>query len=170
MIDTRHPLSPDIAQLQSDGVEAICVGRDLTADRLEVSGKRILLVEDDESLRQCLRMMLEFEGHQVTEASNGAEAFNLFNIGEFDLVITDFEMPVMEGNKLAIGIKLLAPFVPILMITAAERARRDARNPVDALLRKPFTATELHCALGKLLSARAEPALVEFVPTAGSPW
>lgn len=163
MIDDRHPLSPGFAPLQTDGADAICVAGDLSADRLEVSGKRILLVEDDESLRQCVRMMLECAGHQVTEASNGAEAFNLFNIGEFDVVVTDFEMPVMEGNKLAIGIKLLAPSVPILMITAAERARRDARNPVDALLRKPFTATELHCALAEILSTRAELALPSLI-------
>jgi two-component system capsular synthesis sensor histidine kinase RcsC len=114
-------------------------------------------------------MMLELEGHQVTEASNGAEALNLFAMGEFDLVITDFQMPVMEGNKLALGIKLLAPSLPILMITASERARSDTSNPVDALLNKPFTATELHCALGRLLSARPEPVQPSVVPTPENP-
>ncbi len=119
-----------------------------------VHGKRILLVDDDEPLRGFLRMMLEQDGHQVTEAGNGAEALNLFTVGEFDLVITDLEMPVMKGNELAGSIKALAPSLPILMITASESARPDTENPVDALLNKPFAVTELHCALGRLLRAR----------------
>jgi CheY-like chemotaxis protein len=130
----------------------------LSAKQAVVRGKRILLVEDQEHLRAALRMMLELDGHQVTEASNGAEALNLFTIGEFDLVITDFEMPVMEGNELAVSLKLLAPSLPILMITASDRARGDVENPVDALLNKPLTVPDLRCALGALLSARPDPA------------
>src|SRR5579859_6751699 len=156
MTENRHPVLTRFEALQSEGDEARWVGPDLSAEQVEVRGKRILLVEDEEPLRACLRMMLEFAGHQVTEASNGAEGLNLFSIGEYDLVITDLEMPVMGGNRLAIGIKLLAPSLPILMITASERARRDAQNPVDALLHKPFTVAELHSELGKLLSPRPE--------------
>jgi CheY-like chemotaxis protein len=114
-------------------------------------------------------MLLQHEGHQVTEASNGAEAMNLFTSGLFDLVITDFEMPVMKGDMLAVGIKLLAPSLPILMITACARARRDAENPVDALLNKPFTAAELQRALRKLLVAQPEPAQPSVVPILESP-
>jgi two-component system, cell cycle response regulator CpdR len=160
MIENRHPVLASFEPLQTGGAEAPWV---------EVRGKRILLVEDEEPLRACLRMLLEMEGHQVTEASNGAEALNLFTSGLFDLVITDFEMPVMKGNRLAVGIKQLAPSLPILMITASARARRDAENPVDALLNKPFTVPELHCALRKLLSARPEPAQPSVVPTLESP-
>ena len=95
---------------------------------------------------------------QDTEAGNGAEALSLFTVGEFDLVITDFEMPVMEGNELASSLKLLEPSLPILMVTASERARGEVENPVDALLNKPSTMRELRCALGSLLSARPAPA------------
>jgi CheY-like chemotaxis protein len=158
MPENRHPVLTSFEPLQTGGAEAPWVGPDLSAEQVEVRGKRILLVEDEEPLRACLRMMLEFAGHQVTEANNGAEGLNLFSIGEYDLVITDFEMPVMGGNRLAIGIKLLAPSLPILMITASEKARRDARNPVDALLNKPFAVTDLFCALQKLLLARPESA------------
>ena len=150
MIENRHPVSADFEQLQADGAGAPWAGIDCIAEQSGVGGKRILLVEDEESLRGCLCMMLELEGHQVIEASNGVEALNLFTIGEFDLVITDFQMPVMKGDKLAVNIKLLAPSLPILMITASARARREAENPVDALLNKPFTANDLHYALRKL--------------------
>jgi two-component system cell cycle response regulator CpdR len=165
MIENKHPISANFEHLDTGGAEAPWVRRDLSAEQAEVRGKRILLVEDEEPLRACMRMMLELEGHQVTEAGNGAEALNLFAIGEFDLVITDFQMPVMKGNQLAVKLKLLAPAMPILMITASARARREAENPVDALLDKPFTVTELYCALGKLLSVRPEPAQPCVVPT-----
>jgi two-component system, cell cycle response regulator CpdR len=169
MIENRHPVSASFNPVHTGGAEAPWVGRDLSTEQVEVRGERILIVDDEAPLRAYLRMMLELEGHQVTEASNGAEALNLFNIGEFHLVITDFEMPLMQGNQLAVAIKLLTPSLPILMVTGSGRARRDARNPVDALLTKPFTATDLRCALGKLLSARPEPAQPSIVPTLESP-
>jgi CheY-like chemotaxis protein len=169
MIENRNTVLESFEPLQTGGAEASWVGRDLSAEQVVIRGKRILIVEDEEPLRACLRMMLEQEGYQVTEASNGAKALNLFAVGEFDLVITDLQMPVMEGNKLAVNIKLLAPTLPILMVTASARARCDADNPVDALLNKPFTVTDLHCTLEKLLSARPESAQRDVVPILESP-
>jgi CheY-like chemotaxis protein len=165
MIENRHPVSTSFEPRRTGGVEGPWVGRDLNAEPVKVRGRRILLVEDEEAVRACLRMLLELEGHQVTEASNGAEALDLFAIGQFDLVITDFEMPVMKGNELAVSIKLLAPSLPILMISASAKARREAENPVDALLDKPFTVADLRCALRKLLPVRPEPAQSSAVPT-----
>jgi CheY-like chemotaxis protein len=169
MIETRHSVSGSFETLQTGGAEAPWAGHDLSVEQVEVRGKRILVAEDAEPLRAWLRMMLEQEGHHVTEAGNGDEALNLFKLGEFDLVITDFEMPVMQGNKLAVGIKLLSPSLPILMVTGSGRARRDARNPVDALLSKPFTMADLRGALAKLLSGQPQPAAVNVVPDLESP-
>ncbi len=163
MIENRHPISPNFELLQTGGAEACWVGRELSANQAAVRDQRILLVDDQEPLRASLRLLLELDGHQVTEASNGAEALNLFTRGEFDLVITDFEMPVMKGDELAVGLKLLAPSLPILMITASDRARGDVENPVDALLNKPLTVSELRGALGKLLSARPDRAQLSAV-------
>ena len=158
MIENSNTVLATYEPLQTNGAELPWIGGGLSSEQTVVRGKRILVVDDEEPVRMCLRMMLELEGHQVTEASDGAEALNLFNIGEFDLVMTDLQMPVMEGNKLAVNLKLLAPSLPILMVTASGRARREAENPVDALLNKPFTMAELRCALSKLLSVRPEPA------------
>jgi two-component system, cell cycle response regulator CpdR len=155
MIENRRSVSARVDSIQT-GTEARWTGGEFTGEPAEVRGKQILVAEDEEPIRAWVRMVLELEGHQVTEASNGAEALKLFKVGEFDLVITDFEMPVMQGNTLAIGIKLLNPSLPILMITGSGSARRDGRNPVDALLSKPFTAANLRSALGTLLSARPE--------------
>ena len=156
MIENNHSILEIVEPPQTGGVEVPWVGGHSSAEQAGVRGKRIVLVDDEEPLRACLRMMLEFEGHHVTEATDGASALNLFTIGEFDLVVTDFQMPVMEGNKLAVNLKLLAPSLPILMITASARARRDAENPVDALLNKPFLVADLRSALAKLFSTASE--------------
>jgi CheY-like chemotaxis protein len=113
-------------------------------------GKRILLVDDENHVRHAFRMMLEIDEHEITEATNGTEALELFAKAQFDLVITDFEMPVMKGNEMAVRIKATAPQQPILMITAYER-RRDAANPVDAIVNKPVTLRELRMAIASVL-------------------
>ena len=97
-------------------------------------------------------MMLEIDGHVVTEANNGAEALDLFAKGKFDLVTTDFEMPVMKGNELAVRIKQLAPTQPILQISAHGKELGDCMNPVDGVLTKPFTLEHLRRAIAKLFS------------------
>jgi len=164
MIENRHTVLASLEPMPIDGAETPWDGRESSDTQAVVRGKRILLVEDQQPVRAALRMMLELDGHQVTEASNGAEALSLFTLGEFDLVVTDFEMPVMKGNELALSLKLLAPTLPLLMITASEEAARgDVENAVDALLNKPLTLPDLRCALGKLLSAlpaRAQPGAV----------
>jgi two-component system cell cycle response regulator CpdR len=117
-----------------------------------IRGKRILLVDDEPGVRGSFRMMLEIDDHAVTEANNGAEALDLFTKDQFDLVTTDFEMPVMKGNELAVRIKRLAPKQPILMITAYGKELGDSENPVDSILNKPFTLDSLRGAIAKLLS------------------
>src|ERR1039457_4855025 len=121
----------------------------MTMEQKIIRGKRILLVDDEPSVREAFSMMLKFDGHSVTEANNGAEALELFAKHQFDLVATDFEMPVMKGNELAVGIKQLAPKQPILMITAYERELGDSENPVDSILNKPFTLDDLRRAIAK---------------------
>jgi CheY-like chemotaxis protein len=120
--------------------------------RNKIRGKRILLVDDEPIIRGALRMMLEIDGHSVTEANNGAEALEFFAKGKFDLVTTDFEMPVMKGNELAVRIKELAPTQPILMITAFGKELGDSADRVDGVLSKPFTLDNLRGAIAGLLS------------------
>ena len=130
-----------------------------------IRGKRILLVDDQPSVREALRMMLKFDGHRVTEANDGAEALDLFTKGQFDLVTTDFEMPVMKGDELAVRIKKLAPKQPILMITAYGNELGDSENPVDSILNKPFTIDNLRGAIAKLLSNQHIPPIALNRPT-----
>ncbi len=118
-------------------------------------GKRILLVEDERLVRETLRLLFSVDAHTVVEANNGAEAFALFLKGQFDLVVTDFEMPFLKGDELAARIKRVAPRQPILMVTAyGHRPTRD--NPVDAVVSKPFNTARLRTIIAELLSQPGE--------------
>jgi CheY-like chemotaxis protein len=120
-------------------------------DNGRVKAKRILLVDDDPRVRQTLKLLLRLEGYTVTEAANGKEACHRFAPGDFDLVITDYSMPEMDGSELARTLKCLVPSQPIMMVTAhAEQAWRDD-NPVDVILDKPFAIDDLRRSIARLL-------------------
>lgn len=114
--------------------------------------KRILLVDDQHSVRQAIALLLSLDKHTVVQAANGSEALALFKPGGFDLVITDFQMPQMNGNELAAKIKLAWPAQPVLMITAYAEQLEESDNPVDALLDKPFQLEDLRRIMTKLLA------------------
>ena len=97
-------------------------------------------------------MMLDMDEHIVTEAGNGQEALDLFAPERFDLVITDYVMPLMKGDELARNIKRLAPSEPILMITGSATELGGIRASVDAVLNKPFAFEDLRQAVAQLLS------------------
>ena len=98
-----------------------------------------------------LKSALSIDAYLVVEANNGAEAFGLFKNGRFDLVMVDFEMPLVKGYELAARIKQLAPWQPILMITGHGK-RPGPENPVDLVLNKPIDLAQLKTATAKLVS------------------
>lgn len=121
-------------------------------NQARVIGKRILLVEDDQSARESIKLLLRIDRHTVTEAENGREALDCFAREPFDLVILDYAMPEMRGSELAVRLKHLAPSVPILMVTAYLEKLCDSDKPVDAVLGKPFGVVELRQAVASLLA------------------
>ena len=114
-----------------------------------------MLVEDEQPVRESIRLLLVRDEHTVVEANNGAEAFALFAKGQFDLVVTDSEIPFLKGGELAVKIKQLAPRQPILMITGHQR-RPSPDNSVDAILNKPFDLNQLRKAVAELVSEAGE--------------
>ncbi len=115
-------------------------------------GKRILLVDDEQTVRQAMALLLGLDKHTVVEAASGDEALGLFKPGQFDLVITDFQMPRMKGNELAARIKLVWPAQPVLMVTAYAEQIDEADSSIDALLDKPFELTDLRRTMARLLA------------------
>jgi CheY-like chemotaxis protein len=120
------------------------------SERGKTIRKRILLADDQQEVRDTIKLLLRLDEHTVTEASNGREALRMFTQDRFDLVITDYVMPEMRGDELAANLKLLAPSQPILMLTGSVEMLDGPSTPVDALLRKPFSLGDLRQAIARL--------------------
>ena len=102
--------------------------------------------------------MLLFDGHRVETAANRPEALALFQKGNFDLTMLDYEMPKMKGDQLAAAIKSIAPSQPIVMFTGyaeAVRVAPDGNVVVDLILGKPFDLEELRRTISQLLPSGA---------------
>src|SRR6516162_5272723 len=116
-----------------------------------VTQKRILLADDQKEVREVTKLLLGLDEHQVTEATNGREALELFKRENFDLLITDYAMPGMLGDELARRVKQMCPAQPVLMITGSIEASALEKGCVDSLLNKPFTLDGLREAVMLLL-------------------
>jgi CheY-like chemotaxis protein len=115
--------------------------------------RRILVVDDEPFVCDAVKMMLNFDGHMVETASNAKDALAIFETGKFDLVITDFNMPVMKGDELAAAIKARSPSQPVVMITAYAEMLHSSKNPlkgVDFVISKPFLLENLREAIAKV--------------------
>jgi DNA-binding response OmpR family regulator len=102
---------------------------------------RILVIDDEESIRDILTRMLQTKGHQVAVASNGEEGIERFRLTPFDLVFTDLGMPKLSGWDVGKAIKEINPKVPIAMITGwgVELDREKMSNSgIDLIVSKPF--------------------------------
>ncbi len=127
--------------------------RDQTLHSL-FGSRHILLVEDDPRLREAMRLFLYLEGCVVTEAENGRRACLCFTPGDFDLVITDYSMPEMNGDELARTLKCLVPSQLILMMAARAEEFWTRGSPADLLIEKPFKMAELRQTVATLLSSQ----------------
>jgi CheY-like chemotaxis protein len=117
---------------------------------------KILVVEDDAIGRDLICETLRGEG-QLFEAANGAEALELFHAQCFDLVITDFVMPKLNGLKLIEQLHLLQPTLPIIFITAylSIISPKIMLKDVAEVLPKPFELDFLRSSVQRLLVSSA---------------
>lgn len=118
--------------------------------------RHILVVDDEPFVCDAVKMMLAFDGHQVDTAGSGKEALALFEKGKYDLVVTDYAMPVMKGDELALQIKSRAPGQPVVLITAYAEMLKASENPltgIDFVLSKPFLLENLREAIAKTVPA-----------------
>jgi len=122
-----------------------------------------LVVDDEAAVRETLKVVLELDGHTVVEAVDGRDACLTFAPGDFDLVITDYNMPEMKGDELAKTIKCLVPTQRILMLTAHAAEACSGENPVDAVLEKPFSLTALRQMIAAMPAAGPAAAVVQPV-------
>jgi len=112
------------------------------------TGKKILVVEDSLSVRRLLTLTLEAEGFRMHEACDGVEALASLSRERFDMVISDLNMPGMDGAELARQVRELpgyrfTPFIILSGETDDEKKARARRVGASAWLNKPFRPEQL---------------------------
>jgi two-component system chemotaxis response regulator CheY len=118
--------------------------------------KRIVVVEDFNTSRQIIKKTLESMGYLVEEAADGREATRFFNGSKIDLVISDYNMPNMDGGALVeyIRSKDEYRYIPIFMLsteTNIEKQNRAKEAKITAWIKKPFEVMEFRKLVEKVL-------------------
>jgi DNA-binding response OmpR family regulator len=119
---------------------------------------RILVVDDNNQMREMLRLILEAAGHEVLDAVNGKIALHLQMTMPADLVITDIIMPEMEGLDLIMNIRKIAPGVKIIAISGGGKVDPNLclkiadKLGADKILLKPFSKSTILSMVSELFA------------------
>jgi two-component system, cell cycle response regulator CpdR len=120
---------------------------------------RILIVDDEDAMRMLLARAVAMDGHETLTAADGAEALEILSSeqGAFDLLLTDIQMPVMDGIALALTAARDFPDLTILLMTgfADQRERASGLNAIaHDVITKPFSVADIRTAVADALAAR----------------
>ncbi len=117
----------------------------------DITGTRILVIDDEEYICELIRTILEKEGCVVDTVNNGNEAMQQYSTASYDVVITDMAMPGKDGVETIIEIRQLHPPVGIVAISGVDARSKllslAAAFDADVSLKKPFTKKELVAAV-----------------------
>jgi two-component system, chemotaxis family, chemotaxis protein CheY len=118
---------------------------------------RILAVDDSAAMRQMVGITLTGAGHEVLQASDGREALQIAEREKFDLIITDVNMPVMDGLTLVRHLRSLPTYrgIPLLILTTeatTEKKLEGKAAGATGWLVKPFNPDRLLATVAKVLS------------------
>lgn len=119
---------------------------------------RVLVVEDEEEVRTLLKDAFRAGGHNVTEASTGAEAIEKLDQNEFDLIVCDLGLPELSGLHVARWVKEFRPHLPVIIATgyAEMIAEEDYdRARIDDVIRKPYAVADVLARANRVLEAQA---------------
>ena len=120
---------------------------------------RVLIADDEESMRVLVARAIAMDGHDTVTARDGAEALDILtrDNGAFDLLLTDIQMPVMDGIALALSAARDFPDLTILLMTgyAAQRERASNLTAIaHDVISKPFSIADIRTAVADALAAR----------------
>jgi DNA-binding NtrC family response regulator len=116
------------------------------------------VVDDEKDIRNLFSKVLSILGYEVVVASSGTEGLNLFLKSPFDLVLTEFQMPGMDGWNLAFHIKERAPNTPVVMITCQEKEgvmEKIKGSCVDFVMFKPSRMEDILKTVQTMLDTRS---------------
>lgn len=127
----------------------------------EVPSLKLLVIDDEPSVRETLALMLRKDGHVVATAADGEEGIELFQAAQlqgnpFNAVITDLGMPKLDGFSVARKIRALAPEIPVILLSGwGFRIRaEEMRDVIDAVLIKPTTYQQIRRTLSQIWNKR----------------
>ena len=121
---------------------------------------RILVLDDEASIRRLLRLALELDGYEVVEAQNGHEGLRCYQAEPATVVITDMQMPVMDGATLIRELRSTFPRAQIIAMSGDRQELDVARAlNVQGTFKKPFGLAELRQAVRQLVAAPPPPEL-----------
>jgi len=124
-----------------------------------VNSERLLIVDDDQSMRAALYESLSSCGYEVETAENGADALVKFKEEQFAVVVTDMRMPKMSGMDVLRGIKKISPQTPVILITAygtVNTAVEAMKEGAAEFIMKPFSLDDLEFAVKNVLAASSQ--------------
>lgn len=119
--------------------------------------RRILVVDDQESMRVLLKDMLKVMGYEVSVAEGGEEALTLMSGTQFDLLLTDLNMPGMDGTALLKAVKSDYPGLPVVIITGYgtfHTEKRVMREGADGYISKPCTLAKLEHTISSVFGSK----------------
>ena len=125
---------------------------------------KILLIEDDQRIVEFLVRGLNGEGYTISVAENGATGLNMATQGEWDVIILDLMLPIMDGREVCQTLRRAKIATPILMLTALETTEdivRGLRMGANDYMTKPFAFDELVARLERLASTTMQAVLAE---------
>ena len=117
---------------------------------------RVLIVDDENSMRMLAARAIAMDGHEIVTAADGAEALEILGEGAFDLLLTDIQMPVMDGIALALAAARDFPKTTILLMTGFADQRERASNLsaiAHDVITKPFSVADVRTAVADALAA-----------------
>lgn len=128
---------------------------------MSYSNPKILLVDDEELLREGVQEMLEMQGFSVISAANGELALACVKEQDIDLIITDLVMPKMDGIDFVQQLRMINPDVPVIVVSGSTRniMQRYGIETIqvpgaDASLSKPFKSVDLIAQIRDLLASK----------------
>ena len=120
---------------------------------------RVLIADDEDSMRSLVARAIAMDGHETVTAQDGAEALEVLtrDEGAFDLLLTDIQMPVMDGIALALTAARDFPALKILLMTGFAHQRERASGLeaiVHDVVTKPFSVADIRTAVADALAAK----------------
>src|SRR5204863_4660400 len=125
---------------------------------VETKSARVLVVEDEEKVRVLLNDAFRTGGHEVTEATTGAEALKRLDAKEFDLMVCDLGLPELSGLHVARWVKEFRPNMPVIIATGfAEMIAQEDYNKarIDEVISKPYAVADVLMRANMILAREA---------------